>query len=357
MPTHRADSASPASAPTSAPPPVSSREVRLAARPAGAVVPGDFALASVPVPALREGQVLVRNTWMSVDPYMRGRMDDAPSYMPPFALGAALEGSAVGEVIASRDAGVEVGATVTHFLGWREYAVADGSAVTAVDVSAAAAEDYLGALGATGLTAYAALTRTAPVREGDTVFVSAAAGAVGSVAGQLARRLGAARVIGSAGGPAKTRKLLDVFGYDAALDRHQGDLAGQLAQAAPDGIDVCLDLVGGEHLEAALGAVRRGGRIALVGSIGDYEATGPVAGPRNLFRTAALEVTLRGLLVTHHFDLFPQWRERAARWLADGGLRTEKTVVEGIERAPEALLGVLGGANTGKMLVRLGGAR
>lgn len=353
MSTRHATAPSPAPGPVAGPPPAFSREVRLVSRPAGAAVPGNFAVASVPVPALGEGQVLVRNTWMSVDPYMRGRMDDAPSYMPPFALGAALEGSAVGEVIASRDAAVAVGATVTHFLGWREYAVADGSAVTVVDVSAAAAEDYLGALGATGLTAYAALTRTAPVREGDTVFVSAAAGAVGSVAGQLARRLGAARVIGSAGGPDKTRKLLDVFGFDAALDRHQGDLAGQLAQAAPGGIDVCLDLVGGEHLRAALGAVRRGGRIALVGAIGDYGATGPVAGPDNLFRAAALEVTLRGLLVTHHLDLFPQWRERAARWLAEGGLRTEKTVVEGIEQAPAALLGVFAGANTGKMLVRL----
>ncbi|MFJ8209150.1 NADP-dependent oxidoreductase [Streptomyces sp. NPDC096033] len=331
--------------------------MRLVSRPAGAPVPENFALAAVPVPALEEGQVLVRNAWMSVDPYMRGRMDDVPSYMPPFVLGAALEGSAVGEVVASREASVPVGATVTHFLGWREYSVPAGSAVTVVDVSAVAAEDHLGALGATGLTAYAALTRTAPVREGDTVFVSAAAGAVGSVAGQLARRLGAARVIGSAGGPHKTKKLLDVFGYDAALDRHQGDLAGQLAQAAPDGIDVCLDLVGGEHLRAAIGAVRQGGRIALAGAISGVDATGPVAGPDNLFRAAALEVTLRGILVTNHLDLFPEWRRRAAGWLADGSLRTEKTVVEGIEHAPEALLGVLGGANTGKMLVRIGGAR
>ncbi|ATZ28944.1 Putative NADP-dependent oxidoreductase YfmJ [Streptomyces lavendulae subsp. lavendulae] len=337
-----------------APLPAVSREVRLAARPVGTPVPQDFELADAAVPALAEGQVLVRNTWMSVDPYMRGRMDDAPSYMAPFALGAALEGSAVGEVVASRSASVPVGATVSHFLGWREYAVLDGAAATVVDVSAAAPEDYLGALGATGLTAYAALTRTAPVREGDVVFVSAAAGAVGSIAGQVARQLGAARVIGSARGPHKTKKLLDVFGYDAALDRHRGDLSGQLERAAPDGIDVYLDAVGGDHLRAAIAAIRPGGRIAMVGAISGYDATGPVPGPDNLFRAAAQEATLRGMLVTSHLDLFPEWIAKAAGLLADGTLRTEKTVVDGIEHAADALLGVLGGANTGKMLVRLG---
>ncbi|MET8755866.1 NADP-dependent oxidoreductase [Streptomyces sp. NPDC004667] len=345
---------SPSPVPSPAPLPTVSREVRLASRPVGRPVPRDFELAEAVVPALAEGQVLVRNTWMSVDPYMRGRMDDTPSYMAPFVLGAALEGSAVGEVVASRSSSVPVGSTVSHFLGWREYAVLDGAAATVVDVSAAAPEDYLGALGATGLTAYAALTRTAPVREGDTVFVSAAAGAVGSVAGQIARWLGAARVIGSAGGPHKTKKLLDVFGYDAALDHHLGDLPGQLGRAAPDGIDVYLDAVGGDHLRAAIGAIRPGGRIAMVGAISGYDATGPVPGPDNLFRAAAQEATLRGMLVTSHLDLFPEWTARATGLLADGTLRTEKTVADGIEHAPDALLGVLGGANTGKMLVRLG---
>lgn len=199
-----------------------SREVHLASRPTGTPKPEDFELVAVPLPELGEDQILVRNTWMSVDPYMRGRMDDVPSYMPPFALGAALEGSAIGEVVASRAASVPVGATVSHFLGWREYAVLDAGAATVVDTSIAPPTAYLGALGATGLTAYTALTRTAPVKEGDVVLVSAAAGAVGSIAGQLARQLGASRVIGSAGGPDKTKKLLDVFGYDAALDHRRG---------------------------------------------------------------------------------------------------------------------------------------
>ncbi|MFH8607764.1 NADP-dependent oxidoreductase [Streptomyces sp. NPDC018029] len=332
-----------------------SREIRLAARPVGEPTPDLFELATTEVPDQPgEGQIVVRNTWMSVDPYMRGRMDDVPSYIPPFRLGAPLEGSAVGEVVASNAPEVPVGATVTHFLGWREYSVLDAAAATVVDTTLAPADAYLGPLGATGLTAYAALTRTAPVREGDVVFVSAAAGAVGSVAGQIARELGASRVIGSAGGPAKTKKLLDTFGYDAAVDYRLGGLPEQLAQAAPDGVDVYLDSVGGDHLEAAIGAIRPGGRIALVGAISTYNATEPAPGPNNLFQAAKQEATLRGMLVTSHLDLFPEWIGRAAPLLADGTLRTEQTVVDGIERAPEAFLGVLRGANTGKMLVRIG---
>ncbi|MFF2044536.1 NADP-dependent oxidoreductase [Kitasatospora sp. NPDC058170] len=331
-----------------------SREVRLVSRPVGEPAAENFELVATEVPEPREGEIVVRNTWMSVDPYMRGRMDDAPSYLPPFALGAALDGSAIGEVVASRTEAVPVGSTVSHFLGWREYAVLDAAAATVVDTALAPAEAYLGALGTTGLTAYAALTRTAPVREGDVVFVSAAAGAVGSVAGQLARRLGASRVIGSAGGPAKTRRLLDGFGFDAAVDYRRGRLAEQLAEAAPEGIDVYLDAVGGDHLQAAVGAIRPGGRIALVGAISGYNATAPAPGPDNLFRAAAKEATLRGMLVTSHFDLFPEWIGKAAGWLADGSLHTEQTVAEGIAQAPDALLGVLRGANTGKMLVRLG---
>jgi len=334
-----------------------SREIHLVSRPVGAPVPENFALVTTSVPEPAEGQVVVRNTWMSVDPYMRGRMNDAPSYIPPFALDAAMEGSAIGEVVASRDASIPVGATVSHFLGWREYAVVDAAGATVIDPALGRPQDYLGALGTTGLTAYAALTRIAPVEEGDVVFVSAAAGAVGSVAGQLARKLGASRVIGSAGGPAKTKKLLDGFGYDAAVDYRQRALAEQLAQAAPDGIDVYLDSVGGDHLQAAIGAMRAGGRIALVGAISGYDATEPAPGPDNLFQAAAREVTLRGMLVSSYFDLFPEWIGKAAAWLADGSLHTEETVVEGIDQAPAAFLGMMRGANTGKMLVRLEGGR
>ncbi|MGW6914742.1 NADP-dependent oxidoreductase [Kitasatospora sp. NPDC054939] len=332
-----------------------SREIQLAARPVGEPTADTFELVRTRVPEPAEGEIVVRNTWMSVDPYMRGRMDDAPSYIPPFELGAALEGSAVGTVVASRSAAVPVGATVSHFLGWREYAVLPAAAATVVDTDLAPAQAYLGALGTTGLTAYAALTEIAPVREGDTVFVSAAAGAVGSVAGQLARRLGAARVIGSAGGPVKAAKLVADFGYDAAIDYRAGGLEEQLAEAAPGGIDVYLDSVGGDHLRAAVAAMRPGGRIALVGAISGYNDTAPAPGPDNLFQAAAKELSLRGMLVSSWFHLFPEWIDRAAGWLADGSLRTEQTVFEGIDRAPDAFLGVLRGANTGKMLVRLEG--
>jgi NADPH-dependent curcumin reductase CurA len=330
-----------------------SREVRLASRPVGEPTPDNFAIAEAPVPEPAPGQVVVRNDWMSVDPYMRGRMNDAESYIPPFELGAPLEGSAVGEVVASRANGVPVGATVSHFLGWREHAVLDAGDVTVVDVTAVPPQAYLGVLGTPGLTAYVALTEVVPVRSGDTVFISAAAGAVGSVAGQIARHLGASHVVGSAGGPHKSHKLLSTFGFDAAIDYKTGPVAKQLTEAAPDGIDVYLDSVGGAHLEAAIDALRVGGRVALVGAIGEYSATTPVPGPINLYQAATKELTLRGMLVTSYLARFPEYIERASGWLADGTLRTEETVLDGIDQAPRALIEVLRGGNVGKMLVRL----
>lgn len=331
--------------------PRSGRELHLVRRPSGAARVEDFTLVRVDVPEPADGQVLVRNTWISVDPYMRGRMDDAPAALPPFPLDAPLEGGAVGEVVASRDPAVPVGATVSHFLGLREYSVVDAAAVEVHDTTRAPAEAYLGVLGATGITAYAALTRIAPVRAGDVVFVSAAAGAVGSVAGQLAKLLGAARVIGSAGGPLKTKKLRADFGFDVALDYRAGELPGALRAAAPDGIDVYVDNVGGDHLQAALDVLKPHGRVALVGAISGYDR--PVAPPENLIQAVYKSITLRGMQVADHFDLAAEYRERALGWIAEGRLHTEQTVVDGLDQAPAALLGVLSGQNTGKMLVRL----
>ena len=293
---------------------------------------------------------------MSVDPYMRGRMDDAPSYIPPFELGAPLEGSAVGEVVASR--------------GGRGAGRGDGVALPRVarvrrgrrarthpssTRSSPLPRRIWARSGRPGLTAYLAVTEIAPVKRGDVVFISAAAGAVGSIAGQIARKLGASRVIGSAGGPRKAAKLLDDFGFDAAIDYKAGPIAVQLRAAAPDGIDVYVDNVGGDHLEAAIAALRVGGRAALVGAISEYNATAPVPGPGNLYEVAKRELTLRGVLVVSYLDRLPEWIEQGAAWLADGTLHTEETVFEGLERAPEAFLGVLRGVNIGKMLVRLGG--
>ncbi|MCO1659647.1 NADP-dependent oxidoreductase [Pseudonocardia humida] len=329
-------------------------QVRLVRRPVGELRPDDLELVRAEISGPGPGQVLVRNEWMSVDPYMRGRMDDVEGAIPPFAPGGPLDGAAVGTVVASRAADVPVGAAVLHQLGWREHAVLDGAAAVVVDAGTVPPQAHLGVLGTPGLTAWITVTETAPVRPGDVVFVSAAAGAVGTVAGRLARRFGAARVIGSAGGPEKARRLVEEFGYDRALDRRAGPIDAQLAAAAPEGIDVYLDAVGGDHLEAAVGAMRVGGRVALVGAIGGYDATTPRPGPANLFRAVGNRITLRGMMVVDHFDRWDEWRALATPWVVDGSLRGVETVREGLASAPAALIGVLRGDNTGKMLVRLG---
>lgn len=330
-----------------------SREFRLRSRPEAEATAAHFEYVETELAPPSLGQVLIRNTWMSVDPYMRGRMDDAPSYISPFAVGAALEGGAVGEVIASGDSQVPVGTFVSHFSGWRSHALLDAAAVTPIDTRIAAPEHYLGALGTTGLTAYVALTETAPVLKGDSVFISAAAGAVGSIAGQLARLLGAGRVIGAVGGPEKARRAVEQFGFDSVIDYKLGSVPDQLTTLAPEGIDVYIDLVGGSHLEAAIGSLRVGGRIALVGAISSANTSRQPAGPSNLPHAITNRLTLRGMIVSDHFDRFADYIPRAAAWLADGTLHAEYTVVDGLERAPEAFLSLFRGANTGKLLVRL----
>ena len=333
--------------------PVASREVHLIARPVGEPKPTDFALAETTVDDPGPGQVLVRNDWLSVDPYMRGRMNDVKSYTPPFQLGTPMDGGAVGTVIASNARSLPVGTTVSHQLGWREYAVLDTDGVQVVDPNLAPAQAYLGVLGMTGLTAYAGLTEVAPVKRGDIVFISGAAGAVGLAAGRIARHLGAARVIGSAGGPDKTRRLVEEFGYGAAIDYRAGDVREQLHASAPAGIDVYFDNVGGDHLRAALAEMNVHGRIALCGAISQYNATEPVPGPDNLALAIGKRITLRGFIVIDHTHLAGEYIRHAAGWLQDGSLRPQETVVEGIEEAVDGFLGLLRGANTGKMLVHL----
>ncbi|MEP6952709.1 MAG: NADP-dependent oxidoreductase [Solirubrobacteraceae bacterium] len=332
--------------------PRTGQEIQLAARPQGEPAESDFRLAEAEVQDPGEGQVVVRNTWMSVDPYMRGRMNDRRSYVPPFQIGAPLEGGAVGEVVASRADAVSEGDTVLHQLGWREYAVLDGRAVRKVDTDLAPPQAYLGVLGMPGLTAYVGLLDIAALTEGDVVFVSGAAGAVGGMAGQIAKVRGH-RVIGSAGSPEKVAHLTDELGFDAALNYRDGDVAGQLAQAAPDGIDVYFDNVGGEHLEAALEVLNRNGRVAMCGAISQYNATEPVAGPRNLGLAVGKRLTLRGFIVSDHGDRMRAFAEEVGGLLRDGRIRHRETVVEGLEHAPEAFIGLLRGQNLGKMLVRL----
>ncbi|MFC0030426.1 NADP-dependent oxidoreductase [Micromonospora chaiyaphumensis] len=328
------------------------REIHLASRPQGWPTTDNFRLVTTEVPTPGPGQLVVRNRYLSVDPYMRGRMNDVKSYVPPFALDAPLDGGAVGEVVASEAEGFAPGDVVLHGLGWREYALVDAKGARKVDPDLAPVTAYLGVLGMTGLTAYAGLLDVAAMKPGETVFVSGAAGAVGSMVGQIAKLRGAGRVIGSAGSAAKVERLR-ALGFDAAFDYHDGPVRDQLRAAAPDGVDVYFDNVGGEHLEAAIGAMNLHGRAAICGMIAQYNATEPPAAPRNLALLIGKRLTLRGFLVGDHGHLREQFVQEMAGWLRDGRISYDETVVDGIENAPEAFLGLLRGENLGKMLVRV----
>ncbi|MEV5078128.1 NADP-dependent oxidoreductase [Streptomyces sp. NPDC093064] len=329
------------------------REWHLLSRPVGWPKPEDFALVETEVPRPGEGQVLVRNEYLSVDPYMRGRMSAAKSYAAPYELGRPMQGGAVGEVVASEAEGIAVGDHVLHFGGWREYAAVNARSAVKVDPAAAPLPAYLGVLGMTGLTAYAGLLRTASFKEGDAVFVSGAAGAVGGQVGQIARLKGASRVIGSAGSDEKVRLLTEEYGFDAAFNYKSGPVAEQLRAAAPDGVDVYFDNVGGEHLEAAIGSLNLGGRIAICGMISVYNNTEPAPGPKNLARLIQTRGRIEGFLVGDHYDLQPEFVREVGAWVRSGELKYRQTVVEGIENTLEAFLGVLRGDNTGKMIVKL----
>ncbi|MCM3301521.1 NADP-dependent oxidoreductase [Streptomyces pseudogriseolus] len=334
-------------------PPATAREWHLLSRPVGRPEPENFALVEAEVRTPGEGQVLVRNEYLSVDPYMRGRMSAAKSYVAPYELGKAMQGGAVGEVVASNAEGISAGDRVLHFLGWREYAVVDAKSAVKVDPSAVPLSAYLGVLGMTGLTAYAGLLRTASFKEGDSVFVSGAAGAVGSQVGQIAKLKGASRVIGSAGSDEKVKLLTEEYGFDAAFNYKNGPVSEQLRAAAPDGVDVYFDNVGGDHLEAAIGSLNRDGRIAVCGAISVYNNTEPAPGPKNLARLIQTRGRIEGFLVGDHYDLQPQFVEEVGAWIRSGELKYRETVVEGIENNLEAFLGVLRDDNTGKMIVKL----
>jgi hypothetical protein len=330
------------------------REFHLASRPVGWPTPENFAFVDVEVPDPGPGQVLVRNTYMSVDPYMRGRMNDVRSYVPPFQVGKALDGGAIGEVIASGSDTIPVGATVLHSLGWRDLALLDATHARIVDpLAAPTPATYLGALGTTGFTAYVGLLDIAGLREGDVVFVSGAAGAVGSIAGQIAKLRGASRVIGSAGSAAKVNHLVDKLGFDAAFNYHDGPVHRQLAAAAPDGIDVYFDNVGGDHLTAAIYALHNFGRVALCGAIDAYNATDARPGPPNLGLAVSKRLTLRGFIVIDHHDRMPAFLAEVAPWIRDGRVVADETVVHGLEHAPDAFIGLLRGENVGKMVVAI----
>jgi len=330
------------------------RVVTLARRPDGEPQPDDFAVAEVPVPELAPGQLLVRNAFMSVDPSMRGRLEQTEKhYTTNFQVGEPLDGSAVGRVVQSADPTVPVGACVRHRLGWRDLAVVDAVAASVVDETRAPLSQWLGVLGQTGFTAYVGLVRSAEMRAGDAVFVSAAAGAVGTAAAQFARLLGASQVVGSAGGAAKVALLENELGLDGAIDYRGEGVRDGLRRVAPDGIDVYFDNVGGDHLVAALDALRLQGRVALCGMISQFDATGRRPSIDHLILAVLKRITLRGFIVRDHEDLRPDFEQRIGDWLRSGELVSKQTVVDGIDGAVGAFLGMLRGDNVGKMLVRL----
>jgi hypothetical protein len=311
----------------------------------------NFELVRVQVPTLEDHQVLVRNTFISVDPYMRGRMNEGPSYVPPFALGEVLSGAAVGEVVESRDNEFKPGDAVTSNFGWRDYFVASPEQLQPISHEIEPPSTYLGTLGMTGMTAWVGLNLV-ELKKGETLYISGAAGAVGNVAGQLAHLRGC-RVIGSAGSPKKVRFLRDQCGFDVAFDYNEGPISEQLKVEASDGIDVYFDNVGGAALEGALTALRTHGRIVSCGSISGYNDPVPRPGPSNLFEIIRKRLTIKGFIVGDWLDSRGAFQREVGAYVQEGRLKHKETVVEGIDHAVDAFLGLFRGENFGKMVVKL----
>lgn len=327
---------------------IMSREIQLVSRPNGMPTADNFTIAQTEIKPLQDGQILVRNLYLSVDPYMRGRMNEGKSYVPPFELGKALEGGAVGEVIESRAPEFKPGDVVTSNFGWREYFIAAPKELHPVNHEIQPLSVYLGALGMTGMTAWVGLNLV-EVKAGDVIFISGAAGAVGNVAGQLAKLRGC-QVIGSAGSAEKV-KFLKECGFDRAFNYNSGPVLEQLNQAASDGIDVYFDNVGGETLEAALSALRVHGRIIACGAISGYNK--PQHGPNNLFNMIGKRLTMKGLLVRDWLDRQGEFEQEVGGYFQAGKLKNQETVVVGIDQAVSAFIGLFEGKNIGKMVVKL----
>ncbi len=329
-----------------------SREVHLKSRPVGEPTAANFDIATVTLPDPAPGEVQVRNTWMTVDPYMRGRMNDVKSYAPPFQIGEAMQGGAVGEVIASNDPAFKAGDAVQSFFGWREAFNAPAAAVQKLETHGLPPQAFLGVAGMPGLTAYVGLLKIAALKDGDVVFVSAAAGAVGQIVCQIAKLKGHT-VIGSAGGAEKAAYLKEI-GVDHVIDyKAEKDLTAALMTAAPNGIDVYFDNVGGGHLEAALMASRPFARFALCGMISQYNATDMGPGVRGLIMAVGKQLRLEGFIVSSHADMQPAFVADMSAWIAAGKVKWRETVEEGVENAPAAFLKLFSGENLGKMLVKL----
>ena len=330
---------------------INSREIHLISRPTGMPTPANFSLTQTKLEPLQAGQVLVRNLYMSVDPYMRGRMNGGKSYVPPFELDRSMSGGAVGEVVESHAPAFKPGDVVTSNYGWREYFIATPPELHPVSRDLQPLSVYLGALGMTGLTAWAGL-QLVDVQAEDIIFISGAAGAVGNMAGQLAKLHGC-RVIGAAGSPEKVKFLQQECGFDLAFNYKTGSILEQLNLAAPEGIDVYFDNVGGEMLEAALSALCVNGRIIACGGISGYNAETPQPGPSNLFNITTKRLTMKGLIVGDWLGCRGEFEHVVGEYYRSGKLINKETVVVGIDKAVNAFLGLFTGKNIGKMVVKL----
>ena len=331
-----------------------SKEIRLKNRPEGLPAKSDFELAEVTIPAINEGEILVQNMYMSVDPYMRGRMYDRKSYLPPFQIGKPLEGGCVGRVIESKNGAFKVGDYVLSMLGWREYFVSGGDGLTKIDPGLGPVQAYLGAVGMTGMTAYVGLLHIGQLKKGETVFVSAAAGAVGSMVCQIAKLKGC-YVVGSAGSDEKAAWLVEEAGIDAAFNyKSTEDVIAEVGRHFPKGIDVYFENVGGVHLEAALEHMNAYGRIVMCGMISMYNEVKPVPGPVRLPYIISKKLTMKGFIVMDHFDKLGPFTADMGKWIAEGKIKWQETIVDGIENAPKAFIGLFKGENIGKMIVKAG---
>lgn len=326
------------------------QQIVLASRPQGQVSVDNFRLETVPVPNVAEGQVLVRNHFLSLDPYMRMRMEDVKSYAAPQAVNAVMVGGTAGEVVASRHPKFQVGDKVVGMFGWAEMGLSDGAGLKKVDTTHIPLSAYLGAVGMPGMTAWYGLTQIIAPKAGETVVVSAASGAVGSVVGQLAKARGC-RAVGIAGGPEKCAYVVDELGFDACVDYKAGKLQADLAAATPNGIDGVFENVGGDILDACVARMNPFGRIALCGLIAGYEGA-PMA-LHNLRTLLTMRLTLRGFIVSEHPELWPQGLSELGQMAATGKLKFRESIANGLAAAPEAFLGMLKGKNFGKQLVKM----
>jgi NADPH-dependent curcumin reductase len=322
----------------------------LASRPKSEVVADNFRLEQAPIPVLKDGEVLIRNHYLSLDPYMRGRMEDVKSYAAPQALGDVMIGGTVGEVVESKNPKFAVGDKVQGMLGWSEMGVSDGVMLRTLDTTHIPLSSYLGAVGMPGMTAWYGLTQIMQPKEGETIVVSAASGAVGSVVGQLAKQRGC-RAVGIAGGKEKCDYVVNELGFDACVDYKAGNLVADLAKATPNGIDAVFENVGGKVFDACLARMNPFGRIALCGLIAGYNGE-PMA-IDNVRAFLTMRLTMRGFIVSEHMDLWPQGLKELGTLVATGKLKFRESVAQGLEAAPDAFIGLLKGRNFGKQLVKL----